>query len=193
MDRILSGVILAGGSASRLQGRIKSKIVIDGQTIISRILSVIGDLFAEIFIVTNTPGEFMEYPGCRIIEDEISGAGPLGGIHAAMKASSGDAVFVFAGDMPYLDKSLVEEMVRTYSICGCKALVPSIEGSIEPLHSIYGTSLATQLEIFLSASREMAVRDFLKTIDVHYIQMEASENNNRIFTNINSPRDISAG
>ena len=41
------------------------------------------------------------------MQDEILGAGPLGGIHAAMKASSNDSIFVFAGDMPFLDKDII--------------------------------------------------------------------------------------
>ena len=44
-----------------LDGKIKSKIVIGGKTIISRITDTIGDLFSEIIIVTNTPEEFKEF------------------------------------------------------------------------------------------------------------------------------------
>jgi molybdopterin-guanine dinucleotide biosynthesis protein A len=193
MNGTISGVILAGGSASRLQGMIKPKIIIEGRPIITRILSVIRDLFGEIIIVTNTRGEFFDFKGCRIIADEITGAGPLGGIHAAMKASECESVFVFAGDMPYLDRSLIVKMIQAYHECGCKALIPSVGGSIEPLHSVYSNSLLDKLQTFLSSGQEMAVRAFIKTIDVRFMEMAASEGNKRIFTNINSPMDMPAG
>ena len=61
MERKISGVILSGGANKRFDGTIKSNIVIDGKTIISRIINTINDLFDEILIVTNSPTEFVEY------------------------------------------------------------------------------------------------------------------------------------
>ena len=71
MNGKISGAILAGGAASRFNGRMKSKIIIDGETIISRIISVIRDIFDEIIIVTNNPEEFADFSFCRIVQDEI--------------------------------------------------------------------------------------------------------------------------
>ena len=48
MANKISGAILAGGSNKRFGGITKSNIVIDGETIISRIISTISDLFDEI-------------------------------------------------------------------------------------------------------------------------------------------------
>ena len=53
MNGKISAAILAGGAATRFDGRMKSKIIIDGETIISRIISVIRDIFDELIIVTN--------------------------------------------------------------------------------------------------------------------------------------------
>ncbi len=102
----ISGVILAGGSSKRLNGMIKAKIVIDGRTIISRIIDTMNELFGEIIIVTNTPDEFKEYNAYKIIGDKFLNKGPLGGIHSAMNICSSDALFIVAGDMPLLDKIL---------------------------------------------------------------------------------------
>jgi molybdopterin-guanine dinucleotide biosynthesis protein A len=55
MGNRISGVILAGGSNKRFGGITKANVVIDGETIISRIISTISDLFDEIIIVTNKP------------------------------------------------------------------------------------------------------------------------------------------
>ena len=147
MNGKISAAILAGGAATRFDGRVKSKIVIDGETIISRMVSVIRDIFDELIIVTNNPEEFSDFNFCSIVRDEIPGAGPLGGIHAAMKASSNDAVFVFAGDMPHLDREIIIKLVDTYEKYDCNALIPVIEENIEPLHSIYRISLAENLDL----------------------------------------------
>jgi molybdopterin-guanine dinucleotide biosynthesis protein A len=190
MDGKISGAVLAGGAATRFEGRAKSKIIIDGETIISRIISSIRDIFDELIIVTNTPEEFVDFNFCIIVRDEIPGAGPLGGIHAAMKASSNDAVFVFAGDMPFLDKGIIIKLVDTYKKSDCNALIPVIEEYIEPLHSIYSISLTENLEAYLKSDQSKAVRDYIKSLNARYLKLEGSERNRIAFTNINSASDI---
>lgn len=188
---MISGIILAGGPGRRFSGMIKPKIVIDGEPIISRIISVIRDIFDELIIVTTTPEEFTNVGFSRIITDEILNAGPLGGIHAAMKASSGDAIFVIAGDMPYPDKGIILKMIEAYNIANCDALIPQMEEYIEPLHSIYSISMADHLEAYLKRDQSKAVRDYIRSLNVIYFKLEVSEENRRAFTNINSPSDIS--
>jgi molybdenum cofactor guanylyltransferase len=188
----ISAAILAGGSGSRFNGIIKPKIIIDGKTIISRILSVIGDIFGEIIIVTNTPAEFEEFTFCKTACDEIRGSGPLGGIHAALKSSSNEAVFVFAGDMPFPDPEIIMIMTEAYENGNCDALIPRIGGYIEPLHSVYSTFMVDAIEAHLNRRGGIAVVDFLETVNARYFDFEKSEENLRAFTNINSPEDIAA-
>jgi molybdopterin-guanine dinucleotide biosynthesis protein A len=190
MDRKISGAILAGGAGSRFNGLMKPKIVIDGVTIISRMLSAMTGIFDEILIVTNNPSEFEEYSFCRIIPDEINNAGPLGGIHSALKASSNEAVFVCAGDMPFLEKRLIIEVIEAYLSAGCDVLIPQIEEFIEPLHSVYNTALVKVLEDYLDNNNSFAVREFIKTLNIRYFPLEGSKENKKAFTNINSPSDI---
>lgn len=186
----ISGVILAGGAACRFDGRMKSKIIIEGEPIISRIISVIRDIFDEIIIVTNIPEEFADFNFCKIVQDEIPGAGPLAGIHAAMKISSNDSIFVFAGDMPFLDKEIIKKMIKAYKKSEYNALIPEIEENIEPLHSLYSTSMTENLKTYLNTSQNNAVRDYVKSINAGYFKLERSEKNKIAFTNINSASDL---
>jgi molybdopterin-guanine dinucleotide biosynthesis protein A len=190
MVRKISGTILAGGTGRRFNVKMKPKIVIDGETIITRMISVIRDIFDEIIIVTNHPEEFKDFNFCRIVQDEILNAGPLGGIHAAMKTSAYEAIFVFAGDMPFLDKGIITGMIKVYNSTNCNVLIPGIEDYIEPLHSIYSISLTEHLEAYLKSDQSNAVRDYIKSQNVQYIQFEGSDENKKAFTNINSPSDI---
>ena len=186
----ISGVVLAGGAGSRFDGRMKPKIFIEGETIISRILSVINDIFDEIIIVTNSPDEFSDFSFCRIVNDEIRDAGPLGGIHAALKTSCNDAIFVFAGDMPFLDRNVILRMIEAYSNSKADALIPRVGKYIEPLHSIYSLSVTEHLEAYLKSGQKRAVRDYAELLEVEYIQFEESETIKKAFTNINSPSDL---
>ena len=171
MTNRISGVILAGGSNKRFGGITKANVVIDGETIISRIISI-SNLFDEIIIVTNKPKEFQEFIQYKIVEDQYLKAGPLGGIHAALKASSEDAIFVFAGDMPFLNKEIISDQINEFSKRQHDVLIPEVNQFIEPLHAIY------------------RVRDFLSEVNVGYLQITKNEKTENAFANINSPSDL---
>jgi molybdopterin-guanine dinucleotide biosynthesis protein A len=187
----ISGVILAGGANKRFNGITKANIMIDGKTIISRIVEKISDVFDEIIIVTNTPEEFSEFRNFTIVSDYFERAGPLGGIHAALKVSSKEALFVFAGDMPFLDKDLINRQVEYFNSNPCEVLVPSVNQLIEPLHAIYSVSIIESVEKYLAGDNDYAIHKFLKLSEVRYMQLEDSKETCNAFININSPADVS--
>ena len=186
----ISGVILAGGANTRFKGEIKSKLVIGGIPVIERIINTINNIFDEIIIVTNTPEEFSEYGSYKIAGDHFLKTGPLGGIHTALKTSGKEAVFVFAGDMPLLDKILIEKQIEIYNSGSYKILVPRINGNIEPLHSIYNNSLRKTLEEYLESTMDFAVRDFFRQVSINYMDLEESQETEKAFFNINQPSDV---
>ncbi len=188
----ISAVILAGGANTRLNGLIKSNMIIGGRSILSRMVEVIGDLFEEIIIVTNTPEEFKEFSNFKIVSDVYKKKGPLGGIHAALRATSAEALFVFAGDMPLLDRKLIMKQINLYEISACDVLLPCVKGSIEPLHAIYKSSVLNTLENYLINDNNCAVRDFFKMVSVTCMELEDSEETKNAFTNINLPSDVIA-
>jgi len=187
----ISGVILAGGSNKRFGGITKANIVIGGKTIISRMISTIHDLFNEIIIVTNNPEEFREFTQYKIVGDQYLKAGPLGGIHAAIKASSEDAIFVFAGDMPFLDAEIITGQINEFNKTEHDVLIPEIDRFIEPLHAIYRKSVLNDLEKFLFEKKSRAVRDFLLKVNTGYLQIPKTKKTEIAFANINSPTDMS--
>lgn len=86
---------MAGDAGNGLIGIMKANIVIDGKTIIFRISDTIKDIFEQIIIVTNTPGEFGEYISFKIVVDQFRNVGPLGGIHSAMSRNRQIALVPF--------------------------------------------------------------------------------------------------
>lgn len=190
MIKNISGVILAGGAGKRFGGIQKARLQIGGKTIISRIIETIGDLFSEIIIVTHTPSEFSDYPGCIITGDHFPGQGPLAGIHAAIKASSSGAVFVFAGDMPFLDSDIVRRQIDAFNNTDFEIFIPRVGGVMEPLHSVFRRTVLEDLEKFLSEPRGRSIRDFISGRNTGYLELEDSQETKRAFANINFPSDI---
>lgn len=190
MGIVISGVILAGGANKRFGGITKATIIIDGEKIITRMIGTLRDLFEELIIVTNTSKEFQEFSECKIIEDQYKNAGPLGGIHAALKSTSSDSIFVFAGDMPFLDKKIIVDQIEEFNRNNYDVLIPRVGELIEPLHAIYRKSVLEDLERFLSDANNRAVRNFLSELNAGYLQIRETEASIKAFTNINLPSDI---
>jgi molybdopterin-guanine dinucleotide biosynthesis protein A len=185
----ISGVILAGGENKRFGGVNKSNFVIGGSSIITRIINTISELFEEIIIVTNTPHDFSEFSNYKIAGDTFAKIGPLGGIHSAIKASSKDSVFIFAGDMPFLDKNIIMSQIRFSSASQAEAIVPRVNGYNEPLHAIYRNTVFYKLDEYLQKKSKSGVIDFLKGLNVSYLDLPASEDTKRALTNINTPSE----
>ena len=186
----LSAVILAGGESRRIGGKPKTELIVAGEKIISRMLGVIREIFDEIIIVTNSPGRFSKITDCLIIRDIYAGSGPLGGIHAAIKSSGNEALFIFAGDMPFLDKNLINRQIEFFAHTDFQALVPVVNGMTEPLHAIYCKSIIDEAEILLEQKENPSVRDLLEKIRTGYMHLEHSAEVNRSFTNINTLADL---
>jgi molybdopterin-guanine dinucleotide biosynthesis protein A len=186
----ISGAILAGGASKRFNGKIKAKIFVGGMTIISRMIGTIENIFDEIIIVTNEAEQFEEYNRLKIVGDQFLKAGPLGGIHAAIKASSEKAVFVFGCDMPFIRKDLIRRQIEYFNNEGFEVLIPRLHNYDEPLHAIYSNSVFSRLEDYLLTKNGLAIKDFLVSVKTGYMKIADSPDIVKVFTNVNSPEDV---
>jgi molybdopterin-guanine dinucleotide biosynthesis protein A len=185
-----TGVILAGGENRRYNGAIKAKLVIDGKPIIEKTLELLKRIFDDILIVTNSSEQFSAYDMYPMVSDIYSKIGPIGGLHAALKAVKTEAIFMVAGDMPFLSEELIRSMITYFGNSGSEVLIPRHNGLDEPLHAIYSTRLLKRLEDFLGSADKFAIRDFLKLAEVEYMIIESGKFSNDPFANVNRPEDL---
>ncbi len=101
----VSALILAGGKATRLGGIAKHEIVVGGESIFARQVRVLAPLVAEILV------SGIDVAGYRTVRDAMADAGPLAGIAAGLAAARTPWLLVVAGDMPYLTRELIGEML----------------------------------------------------------------------------------
>src|SRR5262245_4957512 len=134
-DAATTGVILAGGRASRMGGRDKAFAAIDGEPIAVRTVRLFQRLFPQVLVATNRPERFGSL-GVETVADHHPGCGPLAGIHAAMLASSHPWIFVVACDMPGLDAEVIRWLLARPRTAD--AVVPRWDDDVEPLHALYG-------------------------------------------------------
>jgi molybdopterin-guanine dinucleotide biosynthesis protein A len=187
----ISAAVLAGGENSRFGGIVKSNAFIGGRRIIDRIGDTICGIFDEVILVTSKPEELQVSREIKSVSDCITGKGPLGGIHAALINTSKTAVFVFAGDMPFLHEQVIRYQVKLFMETDCEALIPVSENGFEPLHAIYRTSVAAGLRNYLQSTDNYSVKGFTEKINSVYFNPQLTVDFPLSFTNINTPSEAS--
>ncbi len=187
----IAAAVLAGGKNTRMGGKNKALINIEGSPVIERTLVLLKEIFPEVIVVTNSPDDYKHYTkDITIIADIIKNIGPLGGIHSALSNTSKGAVFFVACDMPFLHNDIIAQQTEQFYKLGCDALIPKIEDTIEPLCAIYKKALKDNLYSYLQKSNDYSIKGFLETIDVYYLDIADNPFNRRIFKNLNTPEDI---
>ncbi|MCL5028637.1 MAG: molybdenum cofactor guanylyltransferase [Bacteroidetes bacterium] len=106
----ITGIILSGGKSSRM-GENKSFLKIQDETIIERIVKLMGSIFDEVMIITNSPDEY-KFLGLPLNEDIYKNKGPLGGIHAGLSKSKTERNFIISCDMPLMTNGMIEYLTE---------------------------------------------------------------------------------
>lgn len=186
-DRV-AGVILAGGRNSRMGGRDKAFLRVDGETVFARTLAVLRRCFGQVLVVSNAPDKYRGY-AVEVTRDELVGLGPLGGLHAALGRLPTPYAFVTACDMPFLREEPIRYLVSR--LRDQDAIVPCWDGDIEPLHALYAARLHPRIAT-AAARGARALRDFLPQIAVDYVPQSAMEGvvgAEESFRNVNTPEE----
>jgi len=183
----VTAVILAGGNSTRMKSN-KALLPFSGELFIERIYRQLSALFPEVILVTNTP-EFYRFLPCRMIPDEFPGLGSLAGIHAGLKESSTDHIFVVACDMPYLNSELIRQMVSKSQ--GFDVVIPESDGGFEPLHAVYAKSCLPAMEEALKNGTRKIVNcfDWSKVSVLSKDEISAVDPGFLSFRNINTPEE----
>lgn len=184
----ITGVLLAGGKSSRF-GANKALSKLAGITMIEHPAGILTELFKNRLLITNTPAEYA-FLGWPMVGDIYPDAGPLAGIHAALKSVTSPLIFVAGCDMPFLDKSLIRYL---YSLTeGYDVIVPRTDQGREPLHAIYRQSIVEVLEENLARGNRK-IHQILAELNIREVgaaEMLAENGNLNSFRNINTIADL---
>lgn len=160
----VSAAILSGGSNSRNGGRPKSFETIDGMRVIDHQLAVLQLLFDDIVFVSRQGNLLKKADGIREVSDVYPGQGPLAGIHAALLNVAHPVVFVVAADMPFLEKSVIEDLYDGFTRSRAKIFLPYLRGGFEPLHAFYCTDIVGEVEDSIAGGRCPRIISVLKKV-----------------------------
>jgi len=162
----MTAIVLAGGRGRRMKED-KAGLAVGDRTLLEHVLSQLEPYFSEI-LISVSPGQARRLGGpskgkkmgrakravpdlrqkLKIIEDEIPGLGPLGGILAGLKAAANDACAVIACDIPDINVPLIRSLARAAH--DAEIAVPvGPAGHCEPLFAVYRKSAIPEIEALL--------------------------------------------
>jgi len=187
----VAGAIIAGGPAKRLGGVAKPFLKVGGRTIAERQLELLRRAaLVRVFVVANDPAPWAAL-GVDVVPDLVGGAGPLGGIHAALTAADGcDAVVCLAGDLPFVRVDLLATLRDRAP--WADAVAPRSARGIEPLCARYARALQPAVDAAVRAG-QLAVHEMLEQRAVDWIaegELAALDPDGRSFFNVNTPDDL---
>jgi molybdopterin-guanine dinucleotide biosynthesis protein A len=180
-------VILAGGKSRRM-GQDKLQLLIGGRPLLVRVCVALASRCDEILVVGGYAPD-----GAHHVPDLRPGRqGPLAGIEAGLLAARHRAVFVAAGDMPFLTGDLVGYLLGLLS-SDVTAVVPEFGGRLQPLCAAYEREVRSTASAALDRGTR-SVRELLDTLPsvryVHEEELRQFGDPELLLANVNSPEDL---
>jgi molybdopterin-guanine dinucleotide biosynthesis protein A len=180
--------ILAGGKSTRM-GTDKAFVLLDGQTLLDRMLELVRSVCAEVRIVGDR-AKFAEF--APTVEDIFPGCGPLGGIHAALRSSQTDLNLMIAVDMPFVSAAFLELLIGLSRKSGATVTLARTRDGLQPLCAVYRRAFADSAEKALRAGRYKidALFDQTQTQVIEKEELQREGFSGELFRNLNTPQDL---
>jgi molybdopterin-guanine dinucleotide biosynthesis protein A len=180
----VTGVVLAGGQATRFGGQPKGLELVRGARIIDRVAAALRAVADDLLLVANDPDAAYWLPGVRTLADVRPGSGSLGGIYSAL-VHARTPVIVVAWDMPFVTSSLLTPLLENDAdVVVYESRSPR---GIEPLCAFYRPSCLGPIEQQIDAG-DLRVVDFFERMRV--IRLPPPSDPDLTFMNVNTPSDL---
>jgi molybdopterin-guanine dinucleotide biosynthesis protein A len=150
-DKIIPGVLLAGGLARRMGGGDKPMRTIGGRPLLTRVIDRLGPQCSELILNANGDPERFAGFGLPVIADNVADfPGPLAGILAALDWAAlhrPDAALILsaAADCPFLPRDLVSRLHQSLVDENAELAVAASDGRSHPVVGLWRVALRDEL------------------------------------------------
>ena len=182
----VTGVILAGGRATRMGGVDKGLVEIHGRPMIAWVIDTLRPQVAEVLINANRNRDRYAEFGSRVIDDGDSDfRGPLAGMVSGMRAARTPWVAIVPCDSPLIVSHLVQRLCDAAAASGSRIAVAHDGERLQPVCALLSCDLLDDLAGYLDDGERKIDRWYARhgyaTVD--FSDVAAS------FANINAPDD----
>ncbi|WP_314140617.1 molybdenum cofactor guanylyltransferase MobA [Buttiauxella noackiae] len=181
----VTGVVLAGGRATRMGGLDKGLINLNGQPLFEHVMSKLAPQVGSVVISANRNIEIYQSFGIDVLSDTLPDyPGPLAGMLSAMQHLSGEWFLFCPCDTPNIPDDLAYKL---WMQKGESYAVWVNDGERDhPTIALMHRKLVTDLEQYLAAG-ERRVMLFLRKVRGKPILFANQMQN---FINVNTPKDL---
>jgi molybdenum cofactor guanylyltransferase len=185
-------LILAGGRGTRLGGARKALLQVGGQPILARVLEALGPLADDWVALVDEAG-WPTVPGLTFVVDATPHGGVLPALARGLRQVSGEVCMLVAGDMPFVQRSAFDYLLRLRQHAGASVVIPRVDGFLQPMHCVVERQVVLDaVEVGLAAGEQRLFRvleplhvrvveaDELRTVDPDLLTL----------FNVNTPEDL---
>ncbi|MGJ4905112.1 molybdenum cofactor guanylyltransferase MobA [Bradyrhizobium sp. HKCCYLRH2060] len=153
----IPGVLLAGGRAQRMGGGDKPLRMVDGRTILERVIARLAPQCSRLILNANGDPARFAGNGLAVVPDGVAGfPGPLAGILAGLDwvaAHMPEARWMLsaAGDCPFLPRDLVARLATARAAEQAELAVAASGGQTHPVIGLWPVGLREDLRHALVA------------------------------------------
>ena len=182
----ITGVIIAGGRARRMNGLDKGLLELAGKPLVEHMLARLKPQVSAVMINTNRNHARYAAYGHVLVADKLKGyCGPLAGMYSALCAVHTDYMVTVPCDTPLIPDDLVQRMLMI--LIGEKADLCTVHDGLrlQSICTMIPRTLATDLHSYLMSGGRK-VEDWLRR---HRMAVADFSDQPEAFLNINTPYD----
>lgn len=193
-------LLLAGGQGSRMGGRNKLYLELEGSLLIEGTLELVAPLFKEVILLV-APGESSKAKEAlspliskweiAVVEDRIQARGPLEGLYNGLRHMKEEWGFLLGCDMPSPDPDVIKGM-SIFCCADNDAVVAERQGFLEPLHAFYRKSCIGAVSDAMERG-DRKIKQFYSDVRLTVInekKLKEFGDHESSFFNLNTPHDV---
>jgi molybdopterin-guanine dinucleotide biosynthesis protein A len=176
-------------------GRPKLSLPFGDETMLGRIVRIVGEVVTPVVVVASLGQELPPLPAQTLVaHDSVEGQGPLAGIAAGIAALYGrvDAAYVSSCDVPLLKGEFIRVMIESL---GTHEIAVPREGEYDhPLAAVYRTTLERRAIQLLNAGKrrlqDLVAASHARRVSV--TELRRLDPSLESLRNVNTPADYAA-
>ena len=182
----VTGVILAGGKATRMGGVDKGLVPIKGRPMIAWVIDALRPQVADVLINANRSRDSYSEFGCPVVDDgDKDFRGPLAGMASGMRAARTPYIAVVPCDSPLIGEELVRRLYAAAQSSGSPIAAVHDGERLQPVFALLSCELLDDLAGYLDEGERKIDRWFAR----HGYERVDFSDVAESFANINAPGD----
>lgn len=183
----ITGAVLAGGAARRMQGQDKGLLPLCGKPLVAHTLAALAPQVDCMMINANRNLQDYAAFGHPVATDDREGLhGPLAGMLCCLQQAKTELVAVAPCDSPFLPEDLVARLLKPLRQEGAQLSVAHTGARMQPVFTLMSVALAPSIQTFLDSGG--------RKIDQWFAQHEPAiadfADKPQCFDNINDPQGL---